>query len=220
MQTFADLQTTWYVAPAPPKKSKKASNLSTVTVTNLHHHSFPTIFSLPLLQKNRTPVASFSAANLRSRMICRVQSMLRINRAGEAAATVKQADSASWRQSRSFYSPLGPRISSTKAHAIFTRRQTTTFNKFIAAWIRESSVQLSVAATEYGSKHEEDGLVAYKTHLDSSGGKKSGGGGGQPAVLPTGTWIDREHRWLSASPDGLVGDQGTLEIKCTHTVSR
>jgi len=33
-------------------------------------------------------------------------------------------------------------------------------------------------------------------------------------VRRTGLWVHDEHRWLGASPDGLVGSRGGVEIKC------
>ena len=33
-------------------------------------------------------------------------------------------------------------------------------------------------------------------------------------VMRTGLFIHKAHAWLAASPDGLVGDNGVLEIKC------
>lgn len=33
-------------------------------------------------------------------------------------------------------------------------------------------------------------------------------------VTETGLWVSDEHPWLAASPDGLVGAEGTVEIKC------
>ena len=34
------------------------------------------------------------------------------------------------------------------------------------------------------------------------------------AVRPCGLFLHPTHSWLAASPDGLVGDDGVLEIKC------
>jgi putative phage-type endonuclease len=34
------------------------------------------------------------------------------------------------------------------------------------------------------------------------------------AVVETGLCVHHEHMWLGASPDGLVGDDGLIEIKC------
>ena len=33
-------------------------------------------------------------------------------------------------------------------------------------------------------------------------------------VSETGLWLHPEISWLAASPDGLVGDEGVLEVKC------
>ncbi len=34
------------------------------------------------------------------------------------------------------------------------------------------------------------------------------------AVAPCGLFVHRQHAWLAASPDGLLADDGLLEIKC------
>lgn len=36
-------------------------------------------------------------------------------------------------------------------------------------------------------------------------------------VLETGFWVHDEFPWLGASPDGLIGDDGLLEVKCPVT---
>lgn len=36
------------------------------------------------------------------------------------------------------------------------------------------------------------------------------------AVQPCGLFLHPTHSWLAASPDGLIGDDGVLEIKCPH----
>jgi putative phage-type endonuclease len=37
-------------------------------------------------------------------------------------------------------------------------------------------------------------------------------------VWPGWLWIHQDHPWLSASPDGLVGTEGVVEIKCPQTL--
>ena len=142
-----------------------------------------------------------------------------IDRAQEASSTTGRAKSVEWGRSRAFSSPSGPRISSTMAHAVSRKRAhpdvTARWMKFIERWT--SDRVLSTTAIEYGKLHEPDALEAYKIHRAAQGRKKK-----QkrvrvemPAVTQTGTCIDDVHRWLSASPDGLVGLDGTVEIKCT-----
>ena len=37
-------------------------------------------------------------------------------------------------------------------------------------------------------------------------------------VFETGFWVHDRHDWLGASPDGLIGDDGGVEIKCPSVV--
>lgn len=40
----------------------------------------------------------------------------------------------------------------------------------------------------------------------------------QVKVEPFGLFIDFEHSYLGTFPDGMVGDNGLIEIKCLHSV--
>lgn len=59
------------------------------------------------------------------------------------------------------------------------------------------------AATNHGEKMEPVALAFYEKH---SGNK----------VEQTGIVFHEEHSWLGASPDGLIGIDGGLEIKCPY----
>lgn len=56
-------------------------------------------------------------------------------------------------------------------------------------------------ATEYGTHHEAGALVEYEMET-----------GNQVTQIGFSTYED----WLGASPDGLVGDAGLIEIKCPY----
>lgn len=56
-------------------------------------------------------------------------------------------------------------------------------------------------ATEYGTHHEAGALVEYEMET-----------GNQVTQIGFATYED----WLGASPDGLVGDAGLIEIKCPY----
>ena len=56
-------------------------------------------------------------------------------------------------------------------------------------------------ATRYGEAHEVDAINAY----EQLGGH---------LVLPSPLVVHPQYEWLGASPDGLVGDHGMVEIKC------
>jgi exodeoxyribonuclease (lambda-induced) len=55
--------------------------------------------------------------------------------------------------------------------------------------------------THWGNRNELNGLFEYMliTGLDSE---------------HTGFWLHKDYYWLGASPDGLVGDNGLVEVKC------
>lgn len=57
------------------------------------------------------------------------------------------------------------------------------------------------AATEYGAAHEPLAIMDY---LGKTGN----------LVEECGFFVHPDHDWLGASPDGLVGDDGLIEVKC------
>ena len=59
------------------------------------------------------------------------------------------------------------------------------------------------AATQWGTANEVNGITAYAA--------KTGN-----AVLSTGLHIHPTYKWLCGSPDGFVGDEGMIEIKCPY----
>jgi putative phage-type endonuclease len=59
------------------------------------------------------------------------------------------------------------------------------------------------AATEYGTFHEQLALLDLKSFSNVS-------------VNPVGFITHSRHDWLGASPDGLVGEDGIVEIKCPY----
>ena len=59
-------------------------------------------------------------------------------------------------------------------------------------------------AMERGTEMEPVARAAYETHTGQF-------------VTQTGFWLHPEIQWFGASPDGLVGDDGLIEIKCPKT---
>ena len=57
------------------------------------------------------------------------------------------------------------------------------------------------AATEYGASHEPLAIMDY---LGKTGN----------IVEECGFFVHPNHDWLGASPDGLIGDDGLIEVKC------
>lgn len=59
------------------------------------------------------------------------------------------------------------------------------------------------AATEYGTYHEEGAIIDYRMETGND-------------VQSCGFFVHPHHDWLGASPDGLVGDDVVLEVKCPY----
>ncbi|TDX30801.1 putative phage-type endonuclease [Modicisalibacter xianhensis] len=58
-------------------------------------------------------------------------------------------------------------------------------------------------ATDYGHAHEDEARTEYALETGN-------------AVVETGFHLHPEHDWLGASPDGLIRDNGLLELKCPY----
>jgi len=56
-------------------------------------------------------------------------------------------------------------------------------------------------ATDHGTKNEQNAIVDYRILIGN-------------LVDATGLWIHPDYTWLAGSPDGFVGDDGMVEVKC------
>ena len=56
-------------------------------------------------------------------------------------------------------------------------------------------------ATEWGNNNEQNGIMAYQAFTGNM-------------VTATGLHIHPHNSWLAGSPDGFVGDEGMIEVKC------
>lgn len=79
-------------------------------------------------------------------------------------------------------------------------------------WMSKEEARLAVLgelkfegniATEYGARNEKMAIIDFemKTGLK---------------VVETGFHVHKFHDWLGASPDGLIGDDAVIEIKCPY----
>lgn len=84
------------------------------------------------------------------------------------------------------------------------RKRSTTKNANILKRIMYNSHTLFTAATNYGkiNEHKAKEKIEEKCNLK---------------IAECGIFIDHEHQYLGATPDGLVGDRGILEIKCPYS---
>ncbi len=62
-------------------------------------------------------------------------------------------------------------------------------------------------ATEWGTNNEPNGILAYQAATGN-------------LVQPTGLHVSSKHNWFAGSPDGLVGTEGMVEIKCPFYFKR
>ncbi|XP_072400501.1 uncharacterized protein [Diabrotica undecimpunctata] len=59
--------------------------------------------------------------------------------------------------------------------------------------------------TKYGQIHESFAIEAFESKMNCK-------------IIKCGLFIDEEHCFLGASPDGLVGDDALIEIKCPPSI--
>src|SRR5699024_4022746 len=60
-------------------------------------------------------------------------------------------------------------------------------------------------ATQYGQQHEPLAVLDYMSETGVN-------------VVEAGFYIHPEHDWLGASPDGFIGDDGMIEVKCPFSL--
>ena len=62
-------------------------------------------------------------------------------------------------------------------------------------------------ATEWGTRNESNGIMEYQALTGN-------------LVQATGLHIHGDHNWLAGSPDGFVGEEGMIEVKCPFYFKR
>lgn len=60
-------------------------------------------------------------------------------------------------------------------------------------------------ATEYGTFHEDGAKLDYELETGNK-------------VNDCGFYISEQHQWIGASPDGFIGEDGLIEIKCPYSL--
>ena len=58
-------------------------------------------------------------------------------------------------------------------------------------------------ATEWGNANEANGITTYQALTGN-------------LVQATGLHVHKDYQWLAGSPDGLVGEEGMVEVKCPY----
>lgn len=110
-----------------------------------------------------------------------------------------------------FAARLGKITASTAAACLNLHRYKTSK----AAWREatgcktEAEERIGVEGTPawFGTQFEPAARLAYEAHTGHW-------------VDETGFWVSDRHPWLGSSPDGLIGDDGCLEIKVPELCSR
>lgn len=97
------------------------------------------------------------------------------------------------------------RVTGSNVGAILGLNPYRTADDVLRAMVREhhgaESEFSGNVATEHGTFHEDGAAVEYTLETGRQ-------------IQPCGFFVHPEHEWLGASPDGLVGDDGLVEIKC------
>lgn len=110
--------------------------------------------------------------------------------------TREQSNSDNWLYERS------KRISSTMFKDVAERRKTTLSAKLVKRIVYREKI--STKAMEYGRANESIAIQAYENFKGVT-------------VKRCGLFVDPKNPFLCTSPDGLVGTEGLVEIKCPHS---
>lgn len=109
--------------------------------------------------------------------------------------TVNQRESKEWLEERRI------RLTASNFGLICNRRPDSNCGPVVAKLLYS---KVDCAATRYGQAHEEDAIKCFEQLTGNS-------------VTKCGLFVDQELPWLAASPDGLVGEDAIIEVKCPIT---
>ncbi|KAL1436901.1 hypothetical protein MTO96_049291 [Rhipicephalus appendiculatus] len=104
-----------------------------------------------------------------------------------------QASNHEWHEQRRL------RLTASNFHAVCTRKDSTPCDALVKRLLHPKG--FTTAATEHGKQHESVALQLYALEKGT-------------VVQPCGLSVDLEHGFLAASPDGLVGTDRIVEVKC------
>lgn len=112
------------------------------------------------------------------------------------AQTRGQADNPNWFEHRRL------RLTASNFHAVCVRKDSTPCDALVKTLLHPRS--FTNAATEHGKQHESVAIQLYAAETKRD-------------VQPCGLFVDLEHGFLAASPDGVVGKDRIVEVKCPLT---
>ncbi|KAK4881993.1 hypothetical protein RN001_005312 [Aquatica leii] len=115
-----------------------------------------------------------------------------------AIETIGQHDNAKWHEVRR------NRITASSFGRICNRRETTSCHSFLKNLLY-SSPYLATDAILYGRTHEKIALEKYEEIM-------------KVQVKSSGFFISKEYPYLGASPDGLINEDGLVEVKCLYSI--
>lgn len=93
----------------------------------------------------------------------------------------------------------GSAFTASNFYAVCTRKDSTPCDALVKRLLQPKG--FTTAATEHGKQHESVALQLYATEKET-------------VVQPCGLFIDLKHGFLAATPDGLVGTDRIVEVKC------
>ncbi|KAH9364067.1 hypothetical protein HPB48_014768 [Haemaphysalis longicornis] len=112
------------------------------------------------------------------------------------AQTRGQADNPNWFEHRRL------RLKASNSHAVCVRKHSTPCDALVKTLLHPRC--FTNAATEPRKQHGECLLSSYMQQTKRD-------------VQPCGLFVDLEHGFLAASPDGVVGKDRIVEVKCLLT---
>lgn len=92
------------------------------------------------------------------------------------------------------------KVTASVAHKILTNGRLAAYNE-----IQGITVKADNPFLRWGRDNEGRARAAYEIESGE-------------IVCQTGLWVHWDHDWLAASPDGLIGSEGMVEIKCPETL--
>lgn len=109
--------------------------------------------------------------------------------------TVNQKDNTLWLEQRRL------RLTASSFGLVCNRREDSSCGPVVKKLLYS---KVDCPATRYGQAHEADAVSSFETLTGC-------------VVSKCGLFIDRQRPWLAASPDGLVGEDALIEVKCPLT---
>lgn len=111
--------------------------------------------------------------------------------------TIGQAENDQWFEIRK------NRLTASNFGIVCKRRSTTKYTPIIKKILYNNDIH--TYAIQHGKINEPEAIRKYEQKTNSN-------------VTPCGIFVDKEYGFLAASPDGLVGTNGIIEVKCPYSL--